>query len=137
VQGRQGRPALGDLVEKVVPQPTDEQWLAGLRDAQTYLHSLGITMLQDANVSARMVEIYHTAASTGQLTMKVVAAQITDSGKSASQADELAQRRDRYSDGRFSASAAKVFVDGVLESKTAALLAPYVGTDHRGILDCG
>jgi predicted amidohydrolase YtcJ len=129
------REAAVDLVEKVLPKTTDEQWLAGLRDAQTYLHSLGITMLQDANVNPRMVEIYHKAASTGQLTMKVVAAQITDPGKPASQADQLAQQRDRYSVGRFSASAAKVFVDGVLESKTAALLAPYVGTDQSGILN--
>ena len=129
------REAAVDLVEKVLPETTEEQWLAGLREAQTYLHSLGITMLQDANVNPSMVEIYHKAASTGQLTMKVVAAQIADPGKPASQADELAQRRDRYSVGRFSASAAKVFVDGVLESQTAALLAPYVGTDQRGILN--
>jgi predicted amidohydrolase YtcJ len=124
-------------VEDVVPKPTQEEWLAGLLEAQTYLHSLGITMLQDANVNPRMVEIYHKAASTGQLTMKVVAAQITDPDKDAkSQAKELAQQRDSYSVGRFSASAAKVFVDGVLESKTAALLAPYlVGTDQSGILN--
>jgi predicted amidohydrolase YtcJ len=69
--------------------------------------------------------------------MKVVAAQITDpdTKDAKSQAKELAQQRDSYSVGRFSASAAKVFVDGVLESKTAALLAPYVGTDQRGILN--
>src|SRR5262245_26870014 len=129
------REAAVDLVEKVVPHPTTEQWLAGLREAQTYLHSLGITMVQDANVNPRMLEIYQQAASTGQLTMKVVAAQITDPGKPASQADELARLRDRHSVGRFSASTAKIFIDGVLEARTAALLAPYHGRDERGILN--
>src|SRR5262245_27756172 len=56
------REAAVDLVEAVVPKPTQEQWLAGLREAQTYLHSLGITMLQDANVNSSMVEAYSEAA---------------------------------------------------------------------------
>jgi predicted amidohydrolase YtcJ len=129
------REAAVDLVEKVVPQPRTEQWLAGLREAQGYLHSLGITMVQDANVTPRMLEIYHQGASSGQLTMKVVAAQATDPSKPASQADELARLRDRYSAGRLSASTAKIFVDGVLEARTAALLAPYQGGDERGILN--
>jgi predicted amidohydrolase YtcJ len=52
------REAAVDLVDKVLPQPTEEQWRAGLLDAQAYLHSLGITMLQDANVNPSMVEAY-------------------------------------------------------------------------------
>src|SRR5215475_7729534 len=134
------REAAVNLVEKVVPQPSTKQWLAGLRAAQSYLHSLGITMVQDANVSPRMLKIYHRAASSGQLTMKVVAAQATDPAekpRTPSQAHELAGRRDRYSVGRLSASAAKIFMDGVLEARTAALLEPYdVDTvPDRGILN--
>src|SRR5262245_26834905 len=132
------REAAVDLVEKVLPETTDGEWLAGLREAQGFLHSLGITMVQDANVNHRMVNIYHKAASMGKLTMKVVAAQLADPGdprEPDSLAAELAKRRDQCSTGRFSASAAKVFVDGVLESRTAALLAPYVGGNERGILN--
>jgi hypothetical protein len=132
------REAAVDLVDKVLPQPTEEQWRAGLLDAQAYLHSLGITMLQDANVNPSMVEAYHKAASKGELTMKVVAAQIAVPGTGQTPealADELAQRRDEKSTGRFSATAVKIFIDGVLESQTAALLEPYVGTDESGILN--
>jgi predicted amidohydrolase YtcJ len=137
------REAAVDLVEKVVPKPTREQWLAGLLEAQTYLHSLGITMLQDANVNPSMVEAYseaakNEAAKNQRLTMKVVAAQIADPGTGKTPealADELAQQRDRYSVGRFSASAAKIFIDGILEPRTAALLAPYLGGNERGILN--
>ena len=49
------REAAVDLVEKVLPQTTDDEWLAGLREAQGFLHSLGITMVQDANVNPSMV----------------------------------------------------------------------------------
>jgi len=73
----------------------------------------------------------HQAAVTGLLTMEVVAAQSTDPGKPVSQADELARLRDLYSAGRFSASAAKIFLDGVLEGRTAALLEPYHGRSTR------
>jgi predicted amidohydrolase YtcJ len=132
------REAAVDLVDKKLPETTLAEWLAGLRVAQTRLHSHGITMVQDANVNPSMVDAYSEAARTGQLTMKVVAAQIAHPGTGATPealADELAQRRNLKSTGRFSASAVKIFIDGVLESQTAALLEPYVGTDDCGILN--
>src|SRR5262249_25226069 len=82
-----------------------------------------------------MVNACSEAARTGQLTMKVVAAQLADPSKPASQAYELVQRRDEKSTGRFSASAVKIFIDGVLESQTAAVLQPYVVTGDCGILN--
>jgi predicted amidohydrolase YtcJ len=120
-----------DLVEAegVVPKPTPEQLRAGLLEAQAYLHSLGITMVQDANVNLSMVRAYSEAAKNRRLTMKVVAAQLADPGIGKTPealADALAQQRADYSFGRFSASAAKIFIDGILEPRTAALLAPYL-----------
>ena len=129
------REAAVELVDQKLPETTPAEWLAGLRVAHTCLHSHGITMLQDANVNESMVNAYSDAASTGQLTMKVVGAQIAVPRKGVDQADELAQRRDKKSTGRFSASAVKIFIDGVLESKTAALLEPYVRTNDCGILN--
>src|SRR5262245_46085293 len=102
------REAAVGLVDKKLPETTLAEWLAGLDVAQTILHSNGITMLQDANVNLSMVKAYHAAASTRQLTMKVVAAQLADPATDQTPealADELAQQRDRYSVGRFSASA--------------------------------
>ena len=59
--------------------------------------------------------------------MKVVAAQETDPRRPASQVDELIARRERFSAGHLTASSAKIFLDGVLEGRTAALLEPYEG----------
>jgi predicted amidohydrolase YtcJ len=97
--GEAGRPS-GTLRESAVdlikvPDATTEQWLAGLKDAQSHLHSLGITMIQDANVNPRMLEIYHEAARSGLLTMKVVTAQLTNPAQLpiASQVDEIGKTR--------------------------------------------
>jgi predicted amidohydrolase YtcJ len=126
-----------DLVEKYIPPTEPGTYREGLEIAQRLLHSLGITLIQDANVTRRVLEAYHEAARSGALTMKVVAAQATDPSMSASQVDELVDRRDRFTHGRLSASTAKLFLDGVMEARTAALLEPYdespAGADDRGI----
>jgi predicted amidohydrolase YtcJ len=108
-----------DLVEKFIPKPSRETSLAGVDYAQKLLHSLGVTMVQDANVDPGNLEVYHDAATSGLLTMKVVAAQATDPDKPATQVDDLVDLRDRFSHGRLSASSAKIFVDGVLEYRGA------------------
>jgi predicted amidohydrolase YtcJ len=124
-----------DLVEARLPKPSREMALAGLRSAQQRLHSLGITMIQDANVDAGSLGFYHDAARSGQLTMRVVAAQITDPTRPAAQVDELVRLRDRYTFGRLTAGTAKIFVDGVIEYRTAALNEPYEGRPQdRGLL---
>src|SRR5262245_13255616 len=97
------REAAQDRVEQVVPKPTQEQWLAGLLEAQAYLHSLGITMLQDANVNPSMVQAYSEAAKNQRLTMKVVAAQLADPGTGKTPealADGLAQRSEERRVGK-------------------------------------
>ncbi len=121
-----------DLVEAQIPLPEPGTYRAGLEIGQRRLHSLGITSIQDANVNPRSLEAYYDAAKSGALTMKVVAAQITDARRPASQVDELIERRDRFSDGRLSAGSAKIFLDGVFEGRTAALLEPYAGAAVGG-----
>lgn len=125
-----------DLVEAHIPPPEPGTYREGLEIGQRLLHSLGITLIQDANVTPRLLEAYSDAARSGALTMKVVAAQATDPRKPASQVDELVALRDRFTYGRLSASTAKIFLDGVLEARTAALLEPYdeseAGGDDRG-----
>src|SRR5215510_14822615 len=125
------QPAM-ELVEKVMPQRTDEEYARGLAKGQRILHEFGITLVQDANVNRPALEAYHAAATSGLLTMKVVAAQATDPRRPASQVDELIARRECFSAGRLTASTGKIFLDGVMEGRTAALLEPYEGSDDRG-----
>jgi predicted amidohydrolase YtcJ len=120
-----------DLVEKHIPGTTAEQYAAGLAIAQRILHEFGITQVQDANVNPSQLKAYHAAATSGVLTMKMVAAQLTDPRLPiASQVDKLIERRESFSAGHLTASSAKIFLDGVLEGRTAALLEPYEGSSN-------
>lgn len=128
-----------DLVQAAMPPTTPEQYAAGLEVAQRELHSYGITLIQDADVDPRRLAAYHDAAANGKLTLKVVAAQFVDPRKPASQVDELIKLRDQNSSNRLNASTAKIFLDGVMEGGTAALLEPYVKSERpqpdRGTLN--
>jgi predicted amidohydrolase YtcJ len=129
------REAAGELVEAHAPKPDYAVYEKGLREAQSYLHSLGITLIQDAYVSPRMLEAYARAEKEGMLTMKVVAAQATEPGKPVSQVEKLAALREKFTGGKLTASSAKIFLDGVLEARTAAMLQPYEGSQEQGILN--
>ena len=64
---------------------------------------------------------------SGELTARVVASvEITTTRRCA-----LMRPQDRGTGARLRADSAKIFVDGVLEGETAALLQPYL--DHPGL----
>ena len=128
------QPAM-ELVEAHMPRRTDEEYADALAVGQRELHKVGITLVQDAQVNPRFLAAYHAAATSGVLTMKVVAAQETDPRRPTSQVDKLIALRERFSVGHLTASSAKIFLDGQIEGRTAALLEPYEGSDDRGTLN--
>jgi predicted amidohydrolase YtcJ len=122
-----------DLVEKVMPRVTEEEWEEGLRVAQRYLHSLGITAWQDAIVggSYDTLGAYTAMAGRGELTARVVGSLWWDRHRGEEQIDELVTKRERSSVGRFKATTVKIMQDGVIENFTAGLIDPYRGRDGR------
>jgi predicted amidohydrolase YtcJ len=143
-----GRPAgaLHDgamrLVAAHVPPASAAELTGGLLAAQAYLHSLGITRFQDACVGAAgelgipdAFDAYCRAAADGLLTCHVVGALWWDRGRGLDQIDDLLARRERAmrvgaGDGHFRATTVKLMVDGVCETFTAAMSAPYL--DRHG-----
>jgi len=121
--------------EAKLPKPTDEFMLAALKEAQMYLHGLGITSVQDAYTSVRNLEIYSKAAHSGDLTMKVVAAQIANPALPVSQVEELIKLNKQFSYSHLRADSVKVMMDGIMEAKTAAVIEPYKDTNEHGILN--
>lgn len=120
-----------DLIGAFVPEPTFAERLAGLLLAQRHLHRRGITAWQDAIVGAYLgsadpLPVYLEAARSGQLTARVQGALWWERGRGADQIDELLARRDSGQAGRFRASTVKIMQDGVMESRTAGLLEPYL-----------
>ncbi len=128
----------GRLVERLLPAPTDDKLLAGLRRAQAYLHSLGITAWQDAIVTPRDGAVYRRASEQGWLTARVEAAMWWDRDRGDDQIDELIERSRTGTFGRYRSNSVKLMQDGVLETYTGAMIEPYLAADgspttNRGI----
>jgi predicted amidohydrolase YtcJ len=137
-----GRPtgALHDgamhLVAGQVPPASAAELRAGLLAAQAHLHSLGITRFQDACVGAAAelgipdaFDTYRQSAEDGVLTCHVVGALWWDRARGLGQIDDLLARRERARQGRFRATTVKLMLDGVCETFTAAMSAPYLDRD--------
>ncbi|MFE7403181.1 amidohydrolase [Streptomyces sp. NPDC057557] len=131
-----------DLVARHTPRSTPADRLAALLRAQRLLHSCGITAWQDAIIGGfgsmdDPADAYLTAARDGSLTARVVGALWWDRERGAEQIPELVARRKELNVGRFRAGSVKIMQDGVAETGTAALLAPYLdgcgcATANRG-----
>jgi predicted amidohydrolase YtcJ len=133
--------------DHVVPEPGRAEWEAAILEAQTYLHSLGITGWQDAWVTPGTQAAYQALAADGRLTARVVGALWWDRHRGLEQISDLLQRREQglkvVAPGAalgsgFHPTTVKIMTDGVLENHTGALLEPYCGgcgghSDNRGL----
>jgi len=125
------------LVTRLLPPVSAAQLAEALRQAQAYLHSLGVTAWQDAAVGALLgvpdiFGAYREAAEAGRLTARVTGALWWDRDQGLGQLESLGERRAAASaavpdGGRFRASAVKIMQDGVCENLTAAVVEPYHG----------
>ena len=118
-----------DLVSAHAPQATHDDLLEGLRAAQRHLHALGITGWQDAHVEPDALAAYRDAATAGWLTARVVAALWWRREAGLEQIDGFEAQRDASAVGRLRADSVKLMLDGILESRTALMTAPYIGHD--------
>jgi predicted amidohydrolase YtcJ len=115
-----------NLVARHIPPPTQNDYVEGLRRALRLANSFGITSVQDASSSTNALRAYKILDERGELTVRVVAASRISPDKTESQIAELIRLRSLYKTSRLNATAAKIFVDGVIESHTAFLLSPYL-----------
>ena len=126
-----------DLVGRLVPPPTEQEYRDGLLEGQRFLHSLGITAWQDAWVADGDQAAYLALAASGELTARVVGALWWDRSRGLEQIDELIERRANGQLGRYAATSVKLMCDGVIENQTAAMLQPYLDADGRATGNCG
>lgn len=121
------------LVSELIPPPPPAQVDEGLADALLEANGFGITTIVDASVEAWMMEGYARAEATGALTLRV-------HGTAHVRPDEAGVRqrlealRERYASERLMLGSAKLFIDGIIESRTATMLEPYTdGTNGTPI----
>jgi predicted amidohydrolase YtcJ len=121
------------LVSELAPPTAQSDWEQALLNAQAELHALGITAWQDAVVTAETLAAYRAVAERGELTVRAEGNLLWNRTRGDEQLEDLLALREIGSQGRLRIRGAKIFVDGVLENFTGALLEPYVGTDNRGL----
>jgi len=115
------------LVDQLLPPPTREARAQALRAAIDAANRHGITSVQTAGDTVEDFELYDAARKAGDLTVRVYGAlalsiaRLTDTDT-----DRLADIAKKYPDDpRFKTGAARIAVDGDVESHTAAMQEPY------------
>jgi len=118
------------LVARVVPARTGAELAAGLDRARKLANSFGITTVFSAATNEAELRTYAAADSQGSLSVRVIAALHLGDPLPDSLLPKLQELRTRFTSPRVRPLAVKLFADGVIESRTAALLAPYL--DRKG-----
>jgi hypothetical protein len=114
------------LMQQAMPAPTRDDRLSAIRAAMIEAHRVGITSVQNAGGSPEDFELYGELRRRGELTVRVYQALPVGPETTASDLDALDTVRERFADDPvLKTGAVKLMVDGVVETGTAAMLAPY------------
>ncbi len=121
-----------DLINQAVPSPTVEEITLALDTVSKHLLSLGITSTHDAGVSATEHALYRELADNDTLQVRLYG---MISSTDPELEEILAAGHSLGSNDMYSARSIKIYTDGALGSRGAALLAPYEDRpDHSGLL---
>jgi hypothetical protein len=120
------------LVERAVPATSPERMDAALNRAGRLLASLGLTGVHDPGVDRAIVEIYREKIADGTLPLRIYA--LADGpGPTLDWLCEHGRQQDPS--GRLTLRAVKLYADGALGSRGAALLDDYADQPgNRGLL---
>lgn len=115
------------LVSRLLPGYSTQERIGAARRALAEANRFGITSITDASAGTEYLEAYRALDDLNQLTARVYAAIGVEDNPIAGETSRLVELRRRYTGSRLSANTVKFFADGVIESRTAALLMPYLG----------
>lgn len=115
--------AAESLIARHVPAPTAAEQEAALEAALKTMASVGLTGVHDAGIDQKTWALYRRFGEEGRLTTRIYA-MIGDVDKDFD-ALSKAGPQDKLYDGRLSLRAVKLYSDGALGSRGAALLEPY------------
>lgn len=119
-----------NVFREILPPETDaylkDNLLRGLRANA----ALGWTQTQDAGMEYRLVELMKEIHAEGNMAHRVYAA------IPVQEADTMIERgRETTADDMFDVRGIKVFIDGTLGSRGAALIEDYADADHNGFMN--
>ena len=122
-----------ELIDRIVPPPSDDEQRAALKAALSDMNSVGLTGVGDAGVSAHEIALYRELADQRRLTVRIYAMirGTADDFRVLSRSGPLIG----YGNDRLTVRSVKLFADGALGSRGAALLQAYSDKpDQHGLL---
>jgi predicted amidohydrolase YtcJ len=133
VRDAQGEPtgalkedAAAELVQRVIPQPSREERLQALRQGMAAANKAGLVRVHSAGGDFAYLDLLNELRERGQLNLRFYVSDIARPPQlTTEEINKLEQARAKYHDEWISGGAVKFFLDGVVESHTAAMLQPY------------
>jgi len=130
-----------NLVDKLIPPPTQQDMDDAISYTVKTFNAMGITTWHDAAITVKpdgsspMIEAYHQLQAQGGLSVHVTMALKWENSRGLDQLPTLFSAAEHARSLGLTANAVKFFVDGVVVQRTAAMIDPYQGTtDDRGLL---
>jgi predicted amidohydrolase YtcJ len=124
--------AADEVVRHAIPRPSKPEVVAALRRGMLEANRVGLVRAISADGvhvvggDFEYLEVYDELRQSGQLTVRLdVSMRIQPPALTAEQLRRIEDAGHRYHDHWLAAGKAKFFVDGVIETHTAAMLAPY------------
>lgn len=125
--------AAADLIDPVMPKVTDADRRAALAAAVAEAHRYGITSIQNAGGSLEEMALYDQVRREGGLQVRAYLATAASGATTDADANRMDEAWKRYGDDpTLKTGIVKLFADGVIESRTAAMLAPYTNSQSAG-----
>ena len=118
------------LLEPRIPAPDKDGIRTAYRTAIRRLVSLGMTGVHDTGINTQEAEVYMAMADDGELDMRIYA-MVSGAGKNL---DDIGKPLTGYGGDKLDIAAVKLYADGALGSRGAALLEPYSDdSENRGL----
>lgn len=122
-----------ELVERVYPKPTREAQVNALLEAQQLCVDLGLTTVSDAGLDQEVIELVDSLQKAGELKIRVYA-MVSNTKENL----DYYLTKGRVKTDRLNVQSVKVYSDGALGSRGAALKEPYTDMDnHYGAMIIG
>jgi predicted amidohydrolase YtcJ len=111
------------IVGSKVPELTRDEMRGALKDAIALMHSLGLVGVHDAGASRANIDLFEDMAQKGDLNLRLYV-MIGDNAEALKHYFALGPRSALYN-GQVWVRAVKLYADGAMGSRGAALLEPY------------
>ncbi len=109
----------------LLPEVQRRRSIAGLRKTISMATGFGITTAFDVQVNLEDLHAYEELRNAGDLTVRIRTALYHPEGTSGDRYPAFVKARDRHQDDWLAVGAIKLYIDGVLETGTGAVLEPY------------